>query len=197
MGGLTQEGVNLPLENPNADVKRQAEQWVAEHADYLYRSAQRHGLSPAVCEDLVQETLLAGMAGYARYRGESSERSWLRSILRNKLVDHLRRTKREDVEQMDQASVDSKYFDHTGHWLKAEPPPEQQVYNNQVGKAINCCMQELNERSRQLFMLAEIEGFSPQQLAEASALTPVNVRVLLHRARLKMRDCLTKKGMQL
>jgi RNA polymerase sigma-70 factor (ECF subfamily) len=183
-----------PLEPITQDVATRAQGWVVEHADYLYCWALRHGLGSSICEDLVQETLLAGMAGYAKFRGDSSERGWLRAILRNKLMDHLRRTQREDVLTTE---TGSDHFDLRGKWLKAEPEPDDQVYRGQVAEAIACCLQGLNERSKQLFLLAEIEGFSPQELANASSLTAVNVRVLLHRARLKLRDCLVKRGVQL
>jgi RNA polymerase sigma factor (sigma-70 family) len=189
--------VFFPLENLSRDIAALAQSWVVDHGDYLYSWAQRHGLSTSICEDLVQETLLAGMAGYSKFRGDSSERGWLRAILRNKLVDHLRRTQRENVSPLECPLSDSDHFDLRGKWLTPETPPDEQVYRGQVTDAIRCCLKVLNERSRQLFLLAEIEGIAPQELADASSLTAVNVRVLLHRARLKLRDCLIKQGIQL
>jgi RNA polymerase sigma factor (sigma-70 family) len=69
--------------------------WVDEHSDFLYRYALMRVQRPEVAEDLVQETLFAAVRTYTRFRGVSSERSWLCGILKNKICDHFRKLAHE------------------------------------------------------------------------------------------------------
>ena len=69
--------------------------WLEDHGDFLYRFAffQLHD-APAA-EDLVQDTLIAAWDARRHYAGAASERTWLTAILKNKVADHYRRTRRE------------------------------------------------------------------------------------------------------
>ena len=98
------------------------DRWVDEHGDYLYRYALARVGRSDVAEDLVQDTLLAALRAAAQYAGRSSERTWLTGILKNKLIDRLRRSQPvHTVADLSQADdwLDSLY-DRTGHW-KAAP----------------------------------------------------------------------------
>lgn len=75
--------------------KTKPDDWVDEHSDFLYRYALMRVRRPEVAEDLVQETLFAAVRTYTRFRGVSSERSWLCGILKNKICDHFRKLAHE------------------------------------------------------------------------------------------------------
>ncbi|HZI32614.1 MAG TPA: sigma factor, partial [Candidatus Binatia bacterium] len=77
--------------NPVARPQLNAEEWVASHGDYLFRHALARTGIQEVAEDLVQETFLAAWKSASRYAARASERTWLLSILRNKIADHYRR----------------------------------------------------------------------------------------------------------
>ena len=70
-------------------------QWLARHGDYLYRYALMRVRDETVAEDVVQETLLAGWQGYARFAGRGAERTWLTGILKHKVIDYFRKASRE------------------------------------------------------------------------------------------------------
>jgi RNA polymerase sigma-70 factor (ECF subfamily) len=70
------------------------ERWIEEHGDYLFHYAISRLRDPQRAEDLVQEALLAAWKGSERYRGGSTERTWLTGILRNKILDHFRKASR-------------------------------------------------------------------------------------------------------
>ena len=72
-----------------------AQTWLAEHGDYLFRVARRQLHSDELAEDAVQETLLAALSAQARYSGDASPRTWLTGILKHKIVDLIRRQVRE------------------------------------------------------------------------------------------------------
>ena len=74
-----------------------AERWVDRHGDCLYRYALLRLRAPDLAADLVQETFLEALRVRASFAGRSSERTWLVGILRHKILDHYRRSGREQV----------------------------------------------------------------------------------------------------
>ena len=72
------------------------EQWLDQHGDALYAFALLRVQQPAVAEDLVQDTLLAAFSGRERFGGGAQERTWLIGILKHKIIDHLRKSGREE-----------------------------------------------------------------------------------------------------
>lgn len=183
----------------NTQVELDPSCWLEEHGDYLFRCALRQGVSRELAEDLVQETLLAGIRGRSGFRGQASVRSWLTSILRNRLIDHFRKTSRECAQGPgDEIDLD-QYFEPDGHWRlrQAQVNPERHCQLRDLMKVVRACLDELNERSRRVFALAEFEGIEPTELAGPFGLSPENVRVILHRARVKLRGCVLKGGIEL
>ena len=173
--------------------------WLEEHGDYLFRWALRQGTTRELAEDMVQETLLAGIRGLPGYRGQASVRSWLTSILRNRLIDHFRKAVRESPQgPADEVDLD-KYFESDGHWRaqQAQVNPQRRCEFRDLMQLVLTCLQDLSERSRRLFLLAEFEGMEPIELSEPFGLTSENVRVILHRTRIKLRGCVLKGGMRL
>src|SRR5689334_24977155 len=83
------------VQNADCNSPQLALRWLEEHGDALYACALARVRDPHVAEDLVQETLVAGITSADTFSGRSAERSWLIGILKHKLVDHLRRNLRE------------------------------------------------------------------------------------------------------
>ena len=171
---------------------------VEREADYLYGYARRHFPSETVAEDLVQETFLAAVEGASRFKGESSPRTWLVSILRHKIIDRIRKSGRELVSAED-GDVDrylSSYFNEKGHWREERGPrpllssPEASLSEKEFMTVLQGCLGKLSERLRHVFLLRELDGMTPDDICNALALSPTNLRVMLHRARLQLRDCL-------
>ena len=96
--------------------------WVDEHGDALYRYALSQLGDRSAAEDLVQETFLAALTARERFRGGSSARTWLISVLRHKLVDHWRRVgRRERLADPEALEVDvPTAFDERGRWIMVQ-----------------------------------------------------------------------------
>lgn len=170
--------------------------WLDQYGDALYRFALMRVREPAVAEDLVQDTLLAALRGHDRFAGESSELTWLIAILKNKIVDHYRRHAREaplpDSEDPD-ALIDALFKKSSDHWLTvpaAWQDPDASMENSQFWQAFTDCLQGLPARQAQAFALTELEGLGTDELCKVLGVTSSNVWVLLHRARLRLRECL-------
>ena len=171
------------------------EVWLDEHGDALYRYARFRLNDSALAEDLVQETLLAALQAQDSFAGRSTERTWLIGILKNKLIDHLRKTCREitlDVESDDDLDA---LFDTASriHWRT--PPsvwdnPLAALEQKQFWSVFSDCLGDLPARQAQAFTLCEIEGLDGGEACKVLGVTATNVWVLLHRARLRLRECL-------
>jgi RNA polymerase sigma-70 factor (TIGR02943 family) len=171
--------------------------WVEQHGDCLYRYALMRVRKPEVAEDLVQETLLAAIRTYANFRGISSERSWLYGILKNKIFDYFRKLAQEvsftDLEfledEMSHKFVDQGWNHERGptHW---KPDPEAALDRKEFWETFRSCLDKLPVRIADVFVLREMEQMDTAQICEALRISQNNLWVMLHRARMALRECL-------
>jgi RNA polymerase sigma-70 factor (TIGR02943 family) len=168
--------------------------WLGEHGDVLYAYALSRVRDPHAAEDLVQETLLAGLAAAGGFQGQSSERSWLIGILRHKLTDHLRRSFRERPPAESGADGLDGLFDRHGHWNTAPSKwgadPHALAEDAEFFAVLTRCLSRLPARTAHLFWLREAEGVDTSELCERLNVTAANVWAMLHRARCGLRECL-------
>jgi len=172
------------------------EGWVDEHGDALYRYALFRIQDSAVAEDLVQETLLAAFRGKEGFAGRSSVRTWLFGILKHKIIDHIRKIVRErpeeDIETI--VAMTEKDFDDQGGW-KYQPSewttnPSLLFQQQEFWEILQQCLSELPPRLNQAFTLRELDGLTTEEVRKILNVTPTNSGVMLHRARIRLRDCL-------
>ncbi len=170
--------------------------WLDQHGDSLYRFALLRVRNPTTAEDLVQETLLAAWRAKDNFAGQAAERTWLIAILKNKLIDHFRRSSREtplpDIAATDDA-IDALFTEHNNHWVRTSSAwanPDEALEQAEFWGVFQDCLAGLPVRQAQAFTLTEIDGLSTEDLCKALAAQPSNVWVMLHRARLRLRECL-------
>lgn len=176
-----------------------ATQWVDDHGDLLFRFAYQRTGSRETAEDLVQETLLSAFKSLDTFKEEASDRTWLMRILRNKIIDQYRktRTKQKDDEasQKKEVSLDA-FFDDTGGWMPDKRPeawseqPDEVVEREQLGDALNGCIDKLKGKGASAFRMKYIEDEDAEEICKVLDITPSNYWVLIHRAKLQLRDCL-------
>jgi RNA polymerase sigma-70 factor (ECF subfamily) len=171
------------------------------HASML-RVAQVFVQSPAVAEEVVQETWLAVLEGIARFEGRSALRSWIFRILANRARTRAQREARTQPfssmeEEGDGPTVDPARFlpdDHPqwpGHW-SAPPSPwaDARLMAGETLALAQRAIDALPSRQKQVILLRDVEGCSPEEVCEALGLSDGNQRVLLHRARAAVRAAL-------
>jgi RNA polymerase sigma-70 factor (ECF subfamily) len=176
-----------------------AHTWLAEHGDYLFRMARRQLHSDELAEDAVQETLLAALSARARYTGDASPRTWLTGILKHKIVDQVRRQVREVELPRDQDGEEAVdlLFKQDGHWAEPLRPwgnPDTEAELSQLRRVLDECADRLKPVMAQVFSLREVAGLETAEICKQLDITPTNCWVLLHRARLFMRQCLELNG---
>lgn len=175
--------------------------WVDTYGDYLFTFAVARVRDTSTAEDLVQDTLLAAIQAVKSFDGRSSERTWLCGILKHKIIDHFRKSSRE-VELSDEES-DLSAYEHMfqqdgaakGHWTAVAKPvqwndsPERVLEHAEFREALANCLGRLPERVANVFTLRELDGFNCEEICESLNISPGNLWVMMHRARLHLRRC--------
>lgn len=177
--------------------------WLELHGDYLYKYAHFRLRDASAAEDAVQETFLAAIKAYAKYEGRGSERTWLVGILKHKITDHFRKSIREapiGETETDDGPDHAEFFARTDvwdrHWNPNYAPtewhstPEQLLEQTDFWNVFNDCLSPLPARTATVFTLREVDGLSSEEVCELLKITANNLWVILHRARLHLRNCL-------
>jgi len=176
-----------------------SDQDIQQHRSYLLRYAVLQLRNPEQAEDVVQETLLAALEGRARFAGGSSLKTWLTGILKHKILDAIRRKSRAQplapAGDDDHDAVDA-LFKQDGHWQEMPATwgdPEQALENRKFWEIFELCSRLLPERTARVYMLREVMEMTTEEICQEFGITPTNLWVILHRARLVLRECLEIK----
>ncbi len=176
------------------------DQDLLQYRPYLLRYALLQLRNQDLAEDVVQETLLAALEGRARFSGNSSPKTWLTGILKHKIIDVIRRKSREQPlaagEDGDESETVDTLFKGDGHWQQMPARwgnPEQALENRKFWEIFELCSRLMPERTARVFMLREVMEFTTEEICQELAITPTTLWVILHRARLSLRECLEIK----
>ncbi len=173
------------------------QQWRSD----LLRYATLQLRDPELAEDVVQETLLAGLEGLANFSGKSSPKTWLIGILKHKIMDAIRRKSREqsrttDIEDERLGEAIDDMFTAGGGWKQLPSDwgdPERAFENKKFWEIFELCSKLMPARTATVFMMHEVMEFTTEEICKELAITPTNLWVTLHRARLSLRQCLETK----
>jgi len=183
------------MRSPSRVAANSDDRWhaLATERPFLLRLARLQLSSSAEAEDVVQETLIAAAAGWDGYQHRASLRSWLTGILRHKIVDTIRgRRFAVEVDTVDTAEFDP-LFTRDDAWH-----PETFVdtvcaataaAQRQLLDIIEICMNRLPQETAQLFLMREYLGMELAEIEETCAIGNANLRVMLYRARMRLREC--------
>jgi RNA polymerase sigma-70 factor (ECF subfamily) len=177
---------------------------VRRHGPSMVRLARMYVPSSALADDVVQETWLAVVRGLERFEGRSSFKTWLYRILVNRAKTRGVREHRSipfaslgsghEDDDAEGPSVDPSRFGDDGGWLSPprrwEEDPEAALRSKETRRLVEEAIAELPERQRLVITLRDLEGLSGEEVRNALDLSETNQRVLLHRARAKVRQAL-------
>ncbi len=164
-----------------------------------FAKAQLRDLHQA--EDVVQEALLGALRNQDRFAGRSAFKTWVFGILKHKIVDAIRlRQRRQEISAEvlsgdDGDASELSLFDRKGHWTEEAWPsswkdPDQSLQDEHFWSVFELCMQHLPGVQGRAFMMRTLLGLETSEIAEELNVTENNLNVLLHRARLRLRDCI-------
>lgn len=174
------------------------EQQVADLRDYLMKFARMQLRNEAWAEDAVSEVTLAALSKPQTFGNRSQLKTWLVGILKHKIIDTLRQRRREvsqaaDSHDNNEDPLDYMGFKADGHFV--DPPadwgnPEQQASSKQFFEVLEVCANQLPPVQGRLFLMREWLELTSEEICKELGLTPTNLYVQLHRARLRLRECL-------
>jgi RNA polymerase sigma-70 factor (ECF subfamily) len=158
----------------------------------------------AVAEEVVQETWLAVLNGIDRFEGRSSLKTWIFQILSNRARTRAVREQRSApfsslAGDDDDDGIDADRFlpdDHrwAGHWAAAPTSwnalPEQRLLGREILAHVQAAIEQLPARQARVLVLRDVQGWEPEEVCAALGLSDGNQRILLHRARGKVRTAL-------
>ena len=169
--------------------------WIDNYADYLFNYAVVRVNNSDLAKDLVQETFFAGLKSAKNFEGKSTERTWLVSILKRKIIDHYRKIN----SKKGQAEVRMSFYDNgenEGSWIEERVPQswgnnaEKAIESKELQEAIESCINKLPEKYAMVFRMKTIQEFETEEICKELDITPSNLWVIIHRARTQLRSCM-------
>ena len=170
------------------------ETWVDRYSDYLYNYTIVRLNDHEVAQDIISDTFLAGLKSKDNFKGEATERTWLISILKRKIIDHYRKINSNKGKA--EVRINYNDTDNEGDWLEeqvedfSEMNAQESMENEELGLAILGCLESINEKQAEIFKLKTIDGVDTETICNEYNITPSNLWVIIHRARKALADCL-------
>lgn len=177
------------------------ETWVEEYGDYLYGYAYSRMRDANAAEEVLQETLLAGVRYSGQYSGRGSVRGWLIAILKRKIIDHFRARKKHSGasinDEQDSFDPSSILFDQQGNWragsFKWAPSPDRDLEMSELSEIVQNCLKNIPRGQADVFVLSVMEEMDTDSICQQLGISSSNLWVRMHRARLGLAKCVSEK----
>jgi RNA polymerase sigma-70 factor (ECF subfamily) len=169
------------------------QQVVQDNARKLYRAARGMGLSSDRADDLTQEVFVTFLKTLDRFEGRSEVSTWLFGILYRKVHEQRRAAARDEMNDPIDEAFEAR-FDAAGNWIRPPAAPDRLTASAQMGESLRACLADLPPLQRDVFQLRQGEELSAAAVGAMLGRTVTHVGVLFHRARLRLQQCLEKKG---
>jgi RNA polymerase sigma-70 factor (ECF subfamily) len=169
--------------------------WIDLYADYLFNYTITRVNNSDLAKDLVQDTFFAGLKSAKNFQGKATERTWLVSILKRKIIDHYRRIN----SKKGQAEVRMNFYDdgeNEGSWLEERVPQswdnasEKNIENEELRNQLEVCIDKLPEKYAMVFRMKTVQEFETEEICKELDITASNLWVMIHRARTQLRKCM-------
>jgi len=182
---------------------------VDRHHGALLRLAMAYVSDRSIAEEVVQETWMGVLEGVDRFEGRSSLKTWIFRILTNKAKTRGVRESRHvsfsplaaSEDNPEEPAVDPTRFQTTGHWAGYwvsypqpwdENTPEKLLLSQEGTTFLEQAIEALPGKLRQIIVMRDVEGLSSDEACNILGISETNQRVLLHRARSRVRKALEK-----
>lgn len=171
------------------------DKWINLYSDYLFNYAVIRVDDGDLAKDLVQETFFSGLKGQSNFRGQASERTWLISILKRKIIDHYRKINSAKGKKEIRVNFYTN-GENNGNWIEERAPTswgdsaDKNIENQELKSVLDNCISNLPEKYRMVFLLKTVQNYETDEICNELEITPSNLWVIIHRARQQLRRCL-------
>lgn len=169
--------------------------WVDIYSDYLFNFTISRLNDHDLAKDLVQETFLSALKAMKNFKGQASERTWLVSILKRKIIDQYRKSN----SKKGQAEVRMSFYEdgeNRGKWIEEKAPSdwgnfgEKDIENEELKAVLDKCIKALPKKQRMVFLLKTVKNYETEEISNELELSSSNIWVIIHRARIQLRECM-------
>ena len=153
-----------------------------------------------LAEDAVQEALIGALKNASAFSGRAALKTWVFAILKNKIADTLRQKKRLGeasalMQVRDEQEDLDELFNAKGFWEPDERPaawgnPQETLHQSQFWKVFEICLEALPGQQGRVFMMREYIELDSAEICATVGISTSNLNVIMHRARLRLRECL-------
>lgn len=178
--------------------------WLKSYGDYLFSYCMLRVNHRETAEDLVQETLISAFRARDTFRGDSTEATWLITILKNKIIDHYR--KKDVLRDADDylSSTDSDFSENffdaaNGHWLRQAAPgawsdaADSGVEQREFQEVMQACIHKMPPKLVPVFIAKFFDDEDSETICKVHNISASNYWVIIHRAKVLIRACLEKR----
>lgn len=168
------------------------EKWVDKYSDYLFNYAIVRVSDRENAKDLISETFYSALKSKDSFKGNSSERTWLISILKNKIIDYYRKIN----SSKGKAEISMDLKSKEGKWLEErvadsnELSAQKMLENVELYDRVQQCLKKLDEKQVAIFRMKILEKIDTNSICKKFGVTPANVWVIVHRTRAYLAKCL-------
>jgi RNA polymerase sigma-70 factor (TIGR02943 family) len=158
---------------------------------------------PQLADDAVQEAIIGALKNAGSFVGHAALKTWVFGILKNKIADILRQQKRlgdasKLMHEYEESEDFSELFDNRGFWQADERPvawgnPEASLREVQFWRVFEACLDNLPGNQARVFMMREFIELDSREICATVGITMSNLNVMLHRSRLRLRECLENR----
>lgn len=173
------------------------EVWIDDYGDQLFAFALKRTANRKLAEDLVQETFISAFKNRNTFEDRGNPLSWLFAILRNKIIDHYRAVQRKPQSSLDDIeNPDALFFNENGMWKERAAPHSwgdnglDLMERSEFLEVFEKCQSQLSHNQKMAFVFKYIEGWPAKKICKELDITASNYWVLIHRAKLVLRECL-------
>lgn len=177
--------------------KNDLSKWVEEYTSVLYSWAFYKVSNAELAADLVQDSFLAAAEKINSFKGDSSPKTWLFSILNHKIIDHYRKKSHQTVNLENQSL--SIFFEADGDWQESRKPKDWKEENEkhllddvEFQKILAKCIDSLPEKWSTCVKLKYLIEKKGEEICQELDITPSNFWQIIHRAKVQLRDCIEK-----
>ncbi len=160
------------------------ETFYKRHASSVYRFAFRRTHDAALADEIVNDTLHQTWVSAGTFTGQSSVKTWLLGIAKNKILDALRSKGRLEAKHLDASEDEQEAFADTA------PGAYAQLLAKQQGQHLSQCFDNLPPEQQACMHLSFVEGLSLAEIAQVMTIPANTVATRIHHAKRKLRDCM-------
>ncbi|MES0492058.1 MAG: sigma-70 family RNA polymerase sigma factor [Leptospirales bacterium] len=174
-----------------------SERWLNDYGDQLYAHAKSRLNNEEEILDVLQDTFVAALESVSRFRGDSSELTWLLGILRHKIFDVYRKRARKNTFTAEAVNVYEEFKEQDRYnvaIVDRAPGPDKIAENRELYFAIMNCIGKLPQMQTDAFTMRELDNLTTKDICNILSISTTNLNVILYRARINLQKCLHEKG---